>query len=106
MNLNLKPIKLSRKQKLNIVETKELSLVKREIHSFSQIDIPTIITKLDVSSNSLTDFAGFEPTDNLTSLVMDDNPLVSFYSFPDVSSIQNFSAKNTPLSKLPKIHIF
>jgi Leucine-rich repeat (LRR) protein len=70
------------------------------IDSFSSVEIPPVTITLDLTGNLLTDFTEFAPNPHLQTLIVDNNPILSFHGFPE-QSIEHFSAVDTPIADLP-----
>lgn len=88
-------------EKAQLVRTGVLNLRARRIKNFGDIEIPVVSRTIDLTNNELTSFIGFEPHMDVDTLIMDDNPILSFLGFPETHSIRHFSAKGTYLSALP-----
>ncbi|OHS94640.1 hypothetical protein TRFO_11032 [Tritrichomonas foetus] len=99
------PIDMSQQQKASLARAGEVNLSGREISSFKQLEIPEITTVLNLSNNFIADFSGFQPELRLDTLILDDNPLVTFRFLPEVHNIRHFSAVRSPLTMLPNFRI-
>lgn len=96
-----KSIELTPAEKAKVVRTGEVSFAGKDIYSYRQFEIPNVVHTIDLSNNHLTDFNGFLPPLITKTLVMDDNPLLSFSGLTETHCIENFSALGTPLANLP-----
>lgn len=94
-------IEISQQQKALVARIGEVDLSNREISSFTQIEIPEIATSLNLSNNYIAEFAGFIPEPSLETLILDDNPIVTFRNFPENNNIRHFSALRAPITLLP-----
>lgn len=99
------PIEISQQQKAILARAGEINLENREISSFTQIEIPEITTSLNLSKNYIADFTGFSPELRLETLILDDNPIVSFRYFPERHCIHHFSAIRSPITLLPNFRL-
>ena len=96
---------ISQQQKVTIAKAGEVVMTSREILSFKQIEIPPITTLLNLSGNYIAEFAGFSPEMRLDTLILDDNPIVTFQNFPEVHNIRNFSCLRSPITSLPNFRL-
>lgn len=90
---------------MNNIEGKhEISLLKTNEHirSFRNLSFQPSIETLNLSNNLFFDFIDFEPPERLKTLIMNDNPIVSFEGFPDnqTPNLEEISLINSPISKL------
>ena len=98
-------IEISQQQKAIVAKIGEIDLANREISSFNQIEIPDITSSLNLSRNYIAEFAGFEPGSRLETLILDDNPIVTFRNFPTINNIRHFSALRSPITLLPNFRL-
>jgi hypothetical protein len=84
----------------DLSQTATFARTFQAITSFSSVEIPSAASGLDLTGNLLVDFTGLQPTKYLQTLIVDNNPILSFRGFPD-QSFHTFSAIDTPLSELP-----
>lgn len=94
-------VEISQNQKAELAKAGEINLENREISAFSQIDIPDITNKINLTNNFIADFTGFRPDLRLDTLILDNNPIVTFRNFPEIHQIRHFSAINAPITLLP-----
>jgi hypothetical protein len=85
---------------IETVQTGRFTLSGRDLRTLQGVLIPDVATVADFSGNLLTDFEGFLPPADLHTLIVNDNPILSFKGFPDVM-LRHFSANSTPISDLP-----
>lgn len=98
-------IEISQQQKAILVKAGEINLSSREISSFTQFELPEITTSLNLSNNYIAEFIGFEPELRLETLILDDNPIVTFRYFPEKHNIKHFSAIRSPITLLPNFRL-
>ena len=85
------------------------NLAKKSIRSFQRLVIPSNIKSLDLSDNLITDFYGFNPSENLESLNLTRNPIKNLKGFPNLMQsshsnpksgiLRNVKMAGTPFSK-------
>ena len=93
------------KDNIALLNSGVLELRRKNINSFIDIEVPNIISYLDVSNNKITDFFGFTPPSHLNTLILDGNPILSFQNFPIQHQIQSISCFQTPISQHPHFRL-
>ena len=78
----------------------EFRWVKKNLRSFTEIDVPSKAILLNFQGNNLTDFIGLGNLENAETLILDDNPILSFMGVSESPNLKNLSMLNTPVSKL------
>lgn len=81
-----------------------ISKANAKIKTFADLTISPIIQGVNLSTNLITNFEGLQPHENLKTLILDNNPIVSFQGFPEKGKLPNLeyiSLINCPISKLP-----
>lgn len=83
---------------------REISIIKTnaKIRSLENISFQEGLESLNLSNNLIFDFEGLQKLEKLKTLIMDDNPIISFKGFPEdgTPNIEEVSFVNCPFSKL------
>lgn len=66
-----------------------------------EITYPTYTTELHLTDNKITDFVGLEDNENMHTLNVSRNPILTFRGFPKLPRLTNLIMLETPLSLLP-----
>jgi len=96
----LKASGLPSQDHIDAVQTGKYGRPNQELRTLNGVSIPKFVTHADFSGNLLTDFEGFIPPPNLLTLVVNDNPILTFKGMPD-QALTNFSAIGAPIADLP-----
>ena len=83
----------------------EFRYVRKGLKSFTEIDIPTESQNLYFQGNFLTDFLGICSSESCVNIVLDENPIITFYGVSKLPNLQTISLINTPISKLKNFRI-
>ena len=83
----------------------EFKYIRKGLKSFTEIDIPTESQNLYFQGNFLTDLLGICSSESCVNIVLDENPIITFYGVSKLPNLQTISLINTPISKLKNFRV-